>query len=1181
MKTHSTIVLIGFFLFVQKQMTQDWDSSATQDANLNIKPNKLKGLIFLMKKKTAMYNTLKCDIFGTLVTNENQQMPVIKVISDHLVINDECCDLRTIRERYNHETKEFTSSVIENILCAESFLTLHYAKAINGVNTLYDFITIDCSNSDDKMPETKQIKDLLCYDGLYIPLNKLIAVGYEPHSEAEIITLEDLKYVRYRTVMQSASENRQCKLTATTYPWDNFAKTISGNADYLTNPTQTAQKSIARQGLAKTNGNILNDFKFTLALIPDLETDITFNAKCYYDAENLVKSETISTKKVATDGCGFITPTKAREIADLLSLSYIPSAIQVRYGQVKGILLVFDFQAYSNGIVNEDILFTHSMWKADFDTDKAVFLVANVSKPKRKYAEWNYQMFCSLNNQLSFEDILPHVENIKDYMHKALNTPEDALQFLGILSDINALDDREEISTDSNAYGNNYECVDKVSAVINSNPKLAMNIKWVKNSIKKKIAIVAKKMLSGKIPMPDSSIAIMATDPLTFFNQLLIDSEGKYNFVVGKHVVPKNKQAQELSAHEFYYGGYEGELLSMRNPLTHWAQIRKLNCVEDNSSSRWYKHLNQVVIFNAFDETNLGMGGADFDGDICFITKLFADKFNQAKYIIYNDNNTGGKQKKTVLTEKLVQQSIRANLTPNMLGVICNINTRCQELLNDKDTLKKFVSLAGYMDDRSFDCSKLAQMPYYPKFKDMTIAIAYLQDLNHQLTTLSELEVDRPKTGYLNRFSVNQQEYTLPFLPYWFGNIKNSLEPFISQPYEIITENNFEQKLRILTKSYNDGKFVKKIHDTWISGTYSPYIRRTIEMMADTDSIMSNIQRYIQENIIDIKTDDSSCYSIVEMLNTSNLLDLIEVERINSAIEVVYKEYCRIISANIRALKEDSISQSDFDNALEEIIAASDDKLRSISDDRVVLAYSAYTLTSENCTSSGAFPFLTVLDGICILLDSVKTIDYFNIKLKHIIPDEASHVIVYNRQMRLLESVDPTKTYFGDVLLANGSYELHRNLKGSVSLIIPKPTPKDKINLIPFSKTTEFSVKVSYKASELAPEHQNGNYVFGLLNNSTVTFKESTMQGNLQYCIYAGDVWVGTVFSDKSNHWVLQKDIVKTLIGNEYKFICAPKTGIKVNSNSITTSTGSYRSAQILMFRQSAAVDIINIEVNS
>jgi hypothetical protein len=224
----------------------------------------------------------------------------------------------------------------------------------------------------------------------------------------------------------------------------------------------------------------------------------------------------------------------------------------------------------------------------------------------------------------------------------------------------------------------------------------------------------------------------------------------------------------------FVYVGYQGSLLSFRNPLLHSAQIRKLTCVSHDDYSIWYRHLNQVLIHNAFDETAAAMASSDYDGDMNLLTKLFTDKFEQSDFIVFNNNDITNSQEKTVLTEKLVQRSIRANLSQNLLGVICNINTRALELLNDKKSLQKFVSLVAYKNDVSFGFDS-AQIPYFPKFKDIPTAEAYLEKLNLELSVMAELEVDRPKTNYHNRFSQNQQEYSLPYTPYWFGNVKGYL----------------------------------------------------------------------------------------------------------------------------------------------------------------------------------------------------------------------------------------------------------------------------------------------------------------------------------------------------------------------------------------------------------------------
>jgi len=58
-----------------------------------------------MKKKIIMHNTFKTAIFGNASDKENAQPQIVKIINNRLVINNDFCDLRTIKERFNPETK--------------------------------------------------------------------------------------------------------------------------------------------------------------------------------------------------------------------------------------------------------------------------------------------------------------------------------------------------------------------------------------------------------------------------------------------------------------------------------------------------------------------------------------------------------------------------------------------------------------------------------------------------------------------------------------------------------------------------------------------------------------------------------------------------------------------------------------------------------------------------------------------------------------------------------------------------------------------------------------------------------------------------------------------------------------------------------------------------------------------
>lgn len=1121
-----------------------------------------------MKTKRKMYTTFKISLFKKLEINHELTVDPVIVHENHLLVNPTYCDLHTLKERYDASTKCFKASSVERILVSESILTNYYGTAVNSINTLYDFIEVDCSGSNDNDPYSAQIKDLLCFDGIYLPLDALQAVGYIPHENVEYITVDGLTYFRYRVAIQSASENRQMKISMTTYPWESLAKTISSDAKYLYEPALTAVKAISRLGLAKTGGTLIKEFKFSYMLLPDFETNIQFKARCYYDATDVIKEELIETPLNATDGCGWITPNKARQLANKLGLKYIPSGFQVRFGSsVKGMLLTFDFPKYCDYKIPYDILFTRSMWKSDFDPTKAEFLVCNVSKPQKHYTEFNYQMFCSLNKQIKFEDVVPFLNDVKSYFDKALESPEDALKFLGLLSDI-----------DTDADDKEYACVEKVAAVIKSNPKLAMNIRWVRQSIKRKINLVAKKMLEGRIPMPHSSIAIVGADPLSFFNNLLFDDGLGFNFTKGNFVIPVEKQVKPLQAGEFYYNGYEGDLLSMRCPLTHSAQIRKLYCVSDQDKSEWYQHLNQVVIYNSFDATLTGQAGADKDGDSVFLTRLFVDKFEQNDYIIYNNNLTESSQSKTVLTEAVMQKTVRANLVSNLLGVIVNTNSRTQELFNDDRALQRLVCLANYTGDASFGLNKKPRMPFADKFATLESSRAYLEQLNHKLTTLSELEIDRAKTGYVNRYAKNKDAYALPFMPYWFADAKGYLNDYLTKERETAGKTVYNEPYRQLCRNDNDN-LVRVITDVLKDGQYGKYVQRTVDMMADTDSIMSNIYRYIKENILDSGVDISSCFDISESLLSSVNLVCNEVNRIYDQVFELSEQYRHDTAILLTGLKEGHINEEEFNNLFDDFVEHLSETLRAISDDRMALGFAAYKASTKNNNSS-AFPFLCCLDGIVGLLDDINHIKYYDLKLNTDIPLEAKHLIVYRKKYRLPETLDNSKSYIGSVNLPNGAYEIHRNLKGSASLIIPRSLSPNHVKVIPTSPQTEFHLKISYKASELSEEHRNGEYVSSLMAKAPIAIKEITLDGNIQYGVFVSKTWVGTVFSDQANKWVLTKEVVRSLIGNQYRYIGTPiitkgniisakrATAVIDSNSSIVGTTGKVRSAQVITLRQ-------------
>jgi len=55
-----------------------------------------------------------------------KDVPVVSIVGDQPIINNDYCGLRTIKDRYDPKTKEPTPSVANCISAAESVLTMHY-----------------------------------------------------------------------------------------------------------------------------------------------------------------------------------------------------------------------------------------------------------------------------------------------------------------------------------------------------------------------------------------------------------------------------------------------------------------------------------------------------------------------------------------------------------------------------------------------------------------------------------------------------------------------------------------------------------------------------------------------------------------------------------------------------------------------------------------------------------------------------------------------------------------------------------------------------------------------------------------------------------------------------------------------------------------------------------------------
>jgi hypothetical protein len=141
--------------------------------------------------------------------------------------------------------------------------------------------------------------------------------------------------------------------------------------------------------------------------------------------------------------------------------------------------------------------------------------------------------------------------------------------------------------------------------------------------------------------------------------------------------------------------------------------------------------------------------------------------------------------------------------------------------------------------------------------------------------------------------------------------------------------------------------------------------------------------------------------------------------------------------------------------------------------------------------------------------------------------------------------------------LANGPYEVRENTNGRTTIIVPRKCKRRTI------KSAVFNIKVSFKTSELTEGSKDARYAIDRMqeSGSVTSIGITTIDGKTNYVLLVDGEWLGTVMDAKKN--VSSMADISALVGKEIKFIGLPAG----NDNTIVTSTGSFRTANVMTFK--------------
>lgn len=283
---------------------------------------------------------------------------------------------------------------------------------------------------------------------------------------------------------------------------------------------------------------------------------------------------------------GFNLAEVSKDKALKAILSRIPTAFQVRHQFDKGLVVIWDLQAEG---IEEDMLMPKSMHKLkDEATTDSCWRICGYNKKKGSLNKLSYQSLQKLN--LPFELMIKLGEETMDFYSDVLVNVNSAIEFC------NMHDNNENDDT----------VVNSILDYLRANPECICS-EYIQSKLLDLMRKQIHQTLIGRVVIP-GAYYYMICDPRVFFNR------------------------DTLKSGENYLNGDEAEYVGVRYPCVSFLEPQKLNFVNDKGL--WF--LKDLVVFNPIDGRWKGMGGADFDGDICLIIKdqRIIDEVNVYPHIV-------------------------------------------------------------------------------------------------------------------------------------------------------------------------------------------------------------------------------------------------------------------------------------------------------------------------------------------------------------------------------------------------------------------------------------------------------------------------------------------------------------------------------------------------------------------
>lgn len=317
----------------------------------------------------------------------------------------------------------------------------------------------------------------------------------------------------------------------------------------------------------------------------------------------------------ACDGCGLIMPHLMEVWGKQdLGLGYMPSGVVVRNSWIKGVLTAFDFRAYAEYRDDMRGKKVKDVWGREWDiNDVDIIMNRSMFKLSKHYKSLEHYLENCKENGYGFsitKFVHEHIDNERmlNYQYiQCLDLSDEDIDALlkgdiDCINDITGNDYKKTI-----LYGKGKDLTEKnvwfskttddvhIKALM-VNP-YAINDDFVKDKIRRSISKRIDLLKTGKITV-----------------------RGNYEVAIGEPIIqlesvfglePKGL----LKRGEFYIEYWRRlgseKVGSFRSPMSCKENAVVMNVCNKEEAIRWYGHLNNMIVFNAFDCTMAKMNGED------------------------------------------------------------------------------------------------------------------------------------------------------------------------------------------------------------------------------------------------------------------------------------------------------------------------------------------------------------------------------------------------------------------------------------------------------------------------------------------------------------------------------------------------------------------------------------------